>query len=68
MKTEPTPKITVSFAVDLELDYDPFTGKTPEDIALTVQDELDTLLFEANPKVVGVFTSVTSIESHDSFL
>jgi hypothetical protein len=59
------PKLTVSFAVDLELDYDPFTGKTPQHIAIALQDTLDELLFEASPQVVGVFTSVTSIDSND---
>jgi hypothetical protein len=59
------PKLTVSFAVDLELDYDPFTGKTPQNIAIALQDTLDELLFEASPQVVGVFTSVTAIDSND---
>ena len=58
------PKLTVSFAVDLEVDYDPFVGKTPTQIAAALQDELDELLFEASPDVVGVCTSVISI-AHD---
>jgi hypothetical protein len=55
------PKVTVSFAVDLEVEYDSFVGKTPTEVAAALQDELDELLFEASPDVVGVFTSVTSI-------
>ena len=58
-------KLTVSFAVDLELDYNSFTGKTPDDIACSLQDELDDLLFEASQNVVGVFTSITHIEQND---
>ena len=59
------PKVTVSFAVDLEVDYDPFSGKTPQDIAEALQDELDDLLFEASPQVAGVFTSITSVDLND---
>ena len=33
METAAVPKLTVSFAVDLELEYDSFTGKTPKQIA-----------------------------------
>jgi hypothetical protein len=55
------PKVTVSFAVDLEVEYDPFVGKTPTEVATALQDEIDELLFEASPGVVGVFTSITSI-------
>ena len=54
-------KLTVSFAVDLELDYNSFTGKTPSDVAYSLQDELDDLLFEAGQNVVGVFTSFVCI-------
>lgn len=59
------PKLTVSFAVDLELDYDSFGGKTPEQIAEALQDEIDDLLFEASSSVVGVYTSITAINSDD---
>lgn len=59
------PKLTVSFAVDIELDYNPFGGKTPQDIAEAIQDELDDLLFEASPQVAGVFTSITSVDLND---
>ncbi len=48
------PKLTVSFEVDLELDYDSFGGKTPYDVAVALQDELNNLLYEASSTVVGV--------------
>jgi hypothetical protein len=60
-----TPKLTVSFAVDLEVEYDPFKGRTHEQVAAVLQETLDNLLFEASPKVVGVCTSITAIESND---
>mgnify|MGYP003349748945 FL=1 len=55
------PKLTVSFAVDLEVEYNSFGGKTADEIADALQDELDDLLFEVSPNVKGVFTSVTSV-------
>ena len=59
------PKLTVSFAVDLEIEYNSFGGKTSEEIAEALQDDLDDLLFELSPSVKGVFTSITSVESND---
>ena len=59
------PKLNVSFAVDLEVEYDSFTGKTPEEFAIALQDELDDILFEVNPNIKGVYTSITAIEPND---
>ena len=59
------PKLTVSFAVDLEVEYDSFTGRTPQDIAIALQDEVDDLLFEASPSIKGVFTSITADDSNE---
>lgn len=55
------PKLTVSFAVDLEVEYNSFGGKTANEIAEALQDELDDLLFEVSPNVKGVFTTVTAV-------
>ena len=59
------PKLTVSFAVDLEVEYNSFGGKTADEIAEALQDELDDLLFETSPHVKGVFTSITSVGFND---
>jgi hypothetical protein len=59
------PKLTVSFAVDLEVEYNSFGGKTAEEIAEALQDELDDLLFEINPVIKGVFTTCTNIAFND---
>ena len=59
------PKLTVSFAVDIEIEYDSFGGKTPEQLAEAIQDEMDDLLFAVNPGVVGVFTTLTAVDSND---
>ena len=65
MDPVPVPGIKVSFAVDLEVEYDPFKGRTYEQVAYALQETLDNLLFEVSPKVVGVFTSITAIKSND---
>jgi hypothetical protein len=36
----PTPTITVSFAIDLDLKYDPFKGKSPAEFAALIEDDL----------------------------
>jgi hypothetical protein len=64
MKTVPVPKLTVSFAVDVELAYNSFGGKTADEIAESIQDELHDLLFELE-QVTGVYTSCTSIATND---
>ena len=60
-----TPKVTVSFAVDLEVEYDPFKGRTHDQVAAALQETLDNLLVEVSPKVVGVCTSITAVEPND---
>jgi len=59
------PKLTLSFAVDLEVEYDPFKGRTHEQVAAALQETLDNLLFEVSPRVRGVCTSITAIKSND---
>ena len=59
------PKLTVSFAVDLEVEYNSFGGKTADEIADALQDELDDLLFEVHPSVQGVFTTVIAVDFND---
>jgi hypothetical protein len=65
MVSTAVPKLTVSFAVDLEVEYDSFSGRTPQDIAIALQDEVDDLLFEASPTIKGVFTSITAVDSNE---
>ena len=64
METVPVPKLTVSFAVDVEVAYNSFGGKTADEIAESLQDEIHDLLFELD-QVTGVYTSCTSIASND---
>jgi len=65
MEALPVAKLTLSFQVELELEYDSFKGRTTQQLAEGIQDDLDDLLFEVAPNVVGVFTTLTSIESDE---
>ena len=63
MEPVTVPKLTVSFAVDVELAYNSFGGKTADEIAESIQDELHDLLFELE-QVTDVYTSCTSIATN----
>lgn len=65
METIPVPKLTVSFAVDIEVEYNSFGGKTENEIAEALQDDLNNLLFELSPHVKSVYTSCTSVTFND---
>jgi hypothetical protein len=62
----PTPTITVSFAIDLDLKYDPFKGKSPVEFAALIEDDLSDLLLDLRPEMLGVFTSITSVHEHNA--
>jgi len=62
MKTDPKPLITISFAVDLEIIYDPFHGRTTTELGELLQDKIADLLFELTPDIQGVFTNITNVE------
>jgi hypothetical protein len=65
MEPVTVPKLTVSFAVDVDVEYNSFGGKTADEIAEALQDSLDDLLFELSPNVKGVYTSVTAVNFND---
>ena len=51
----------IEFKVEVEVDYDPFKGKTPEELADSVHDDLHSCLSELRLEdVYGIFTSVIS--------
>ena len=62
----PTPTITVSFAIDLDLKYDPFKGKSPIEFAALIEDDLHDSLMDLRPEMLGVFTSITSVQEHNA--
>ena len=62
----PTPTITVSFAIDLDLKYDPFKGKSHAEFAALIEDDLSDLLLDLRPEMLGVSTSITSVHEHNA--
>jgi hypothetical protein len=58
------PSLTVSFAIDIEIQYDPFKGRTPEEVAGLLETSVSDILFEAHPHVLSTVVEVTSIEAH----
>ena len=43
------------------MEYDPFKGRTPNQIAELLQDKLDDLVFEVDKNIRGVYTQVTNV-------
>jgi hypothetical protein len=62
MDLVPVPVIRVSFAVDIEIEYDPFKGRTPEETAGLLEESVSDILFEAHPHVLSTSAQVTNIE------
>lgn len=63
MDTVAVPKLTLSFEVDIEIEHNSFSGKTPEEIADSLQDEIHDMVFELE-QVVGMTSSLTGIASN----
>jgi len=47
--------------LELDVDYDPFKGRTPQQIADLIQHKLNDLVFETDKNIRGVYTDVTSV-------
>ena len=62
MDPVPVPALTVSFAVDIEIQYDPFKGRTPEETAGLLQESVSDILFEAHSHVLSTSVQVTNIQ------
>ena len=62
MDPVPVPILTVSFAVDIEIQYDPFKGRTPEETAGLLEEAIGDVLIEAHPDVLSTSTNITNIE------
>ena len=60
------PKAIISFQVDLEVDYDPFKGKTLEEYSDMVQDDLANCLWDVRQgELEGIFTTRMHAEMKD---
>jgi hypothetical protein len=58
------PRLTLSFSIDIELEYNSFGGKTADEIAEALQDDIHDVLLELS-NVTGVYTSCTGINFDD---
>ena len=65
MDSVPIPRLTLSFSVDLDLDYDPFKGKTQQEFIKYIESELQEVLFDISPDIKNVYTSLIAIEEND---
>ena len=59
------PKLTVTFTVDLEVEYDPFKGRTTEQTAAGLVEVAENLLWETSPKLTSVVTKIIAVQSDD---
>jgi len=55
----------MQFDVVLELDYDPFQGKTIDQFADTISKDLNELVEEVSPRVKYVYTGLKSVAEFD---
>lgn len=62
MDPVPVPTLTVSFALEIEIQYDPFKGRTPEETAGLLEESIGDVLIEAHPDVLSTTTNITNIE------
>ena len=65
MDSVPVPRLTLSFSVDLDVDYDPFKGKTQQEFVKYIESELQEVLFDISPDIKNVYTSIIAIDEND---
>jgi hypothetical protein len=58
------PKLVISLDVEIEVEYNSFGGKTTDEIADALQDEIHDLVFELD-QVTGVTSHCTSIAGYN---
>jgi hypothetical protein len=59
------PRLTVTFTVELEVEYDPFKGRTTEQTAAGLVEVAENLLWETSTSVTSVITKITAVQSDD---
>lgn len=60
METVAVPKLLLTFEVEIEVEYDSFSGKTPDEIADSLQDEIHDMVFELD-HVIGMTSSLIGV-------
>ena len=64
MDQVPVPRLTLTFSVDLDVDYNPFKGKTQDEFVKYIEGELHEVLYDINPAVKNAYTSLIAIENN----
>ncbi len=64
MEPVPIPRLTLNFSVDLDIDYNPFNGKTKEQFIKHIESELHEVLFDISPSVKNAYTSLIAIDEN----
>ena len=64
MDPVPVPRLNLKFSVDLDLDYNPFNGKTKEEFVKYIESELHEVLFDVSPSVKNAYTSLIAIDEN----
>ena len=59
------PRLTVAFTVELEVEYDPFKGRTTEQTAAGLVEVAENLLWETSTNVTSVVTKIITVQSND---
>ena len=59
------PRLTVAFTVELEVEYDPFKGRTTEQTAAGLVEVAENLLWETSTNVTSVVTNIITVQSND---
>ena len=61
MEPVTVPIATVSFQVDIEVEYNSFSAGPLSDFAERIQDDMNDALMEMRPEIIGSFTSIIAI-------
>lgn len=61
METIARPVVRVSFQVEIELEFDSFKGKTADQFAENVEDDMMDALSEMRPEILGVYSTMIDV-------
>lgn len=61
METIARPAVRVTFQVEIELEFDSFKGKTPQQFAENVEDDMMDALTEMRPEILGVYSTMIDV-------
>jgi len=63
MEVIPKTVVTVSVSFDIDLEYDPFTGRTLDELLALIEDDLFDAAEELRPEIQDVYHMTTKLIS-----